>query len=545
MIFRMMQHHQRLVAGVFMAVAVMSVVRLPAGEPSVPVWHTFEQSLTSTQPHDDPFGGVAVDVVFTTGTQAWKVPAFWAGGDSWTVRFAPPVAGEYRFRVEATGPANGGFHDGERSFTATQPAGRNQLLLHGFPRVAADGRRFAHADGTPFFWLGDTWWKCLSKRMSFDDFRELAADRAGKGFSVVQIVVGPYPDEAMLQPGWETDGGMPYLDRGFREVNLEAFTAIDRRIRALVDAGLVPAVVGGWGRPQAGGKSTLEQVGLEGFKRHWRHLVARYGALPVIWIVGGEAKDAYGPWSDVAAFVKQVDPYGHPLCHHSPGDPRTTLRDQNAFDFDMIAIGHDGQATIATTLELVASCRDREPPRPVICGEACYERHMQTNFEDVQRQLFWSLLLSGAAGHTYGAAGVWQAGVEGDPGIEPVYDWATWREGMAYPGAVQVGLGRRFLEGFEWWRFEPHPEWCQDGCFAAGIPGEVRIIYRPKRKIYDWQGPVVKGVEPDVRYDAFYFDPVRGRRFDLGPVVAPQGAFKAPRLPAPQDWVLVLQRRRA
>ena len=47
----------------------------------------------------------------------------------------------------------------------------------------------------------------------------------------------------MLQPGWETEGGMPYLDRGFREVNLEAFTAIDRRIRALVDGLMVQRVV--------------------------------------------------------------------------------------------------------------------------------------------------------------------------------------------------------------------------------------------------------------------------------------------------------------
>lgn len=526
------------------AVVVATVCRLAAGDSTVPAWQPFEATFSSTQSHRDPFGGVEVDVVFTSGTDAWRVPAFWAGGDSWKVRFAPPKPGTYRFRVDVAGDGDGGFDPGERSFTATAAVGPNRLLRHGFPRVAADGRHFAHADGTPFFWLGDTWWKCLSKRMSCDDFRELATDRAAKGFTVVQIVVGPYPDEAMLQPGWETDGGMPYLDRGFGEVNLEAFTAIDRRIHGLVDAGLVPAIVGGWGRPQAGGKSTLSQVGLEGFTRHWRHLVARYGALPVIWIVGGEVKDAYGPWSEVAAFVKRVDPYGHPLCHHAPGDPRTTLRDQAAFDFDMVAIGHDGQATIDKTLELVKACREREPRRPVVCGEACYERHMQTNFEDVQRRLFWSLLLGGAAGHTYGAAGIWQAGVEGDPGIDPVYDWATWREGMAYPGAVQLGLGRRLLEEHEWWRFEPRPDWCEEGCFAAGVPGEVRMLYRPKQKIYDWRGPVVKGIEPDVRYDAFYFDPVRGRRFDIGPVVAAAGEFKAPSLPSPQDWVLVLQLRR-
>ena len=39
--------------------------------------------------------------------------------------------------------------------------------------------------------------------------------------------------------------------------------------------------------------------------------------------------------------------------------------------------------TAAKTLDLVKACHEREPRRPVVCGEACYERHMQTNFEDI------------------------------------------------------------------------------------------------------------------------------------------------------------------
>jgi hypothetical protein len=152
----------------------------------------------------------------------------------------------------------------------------------------------------------------------------------------------------------------------------------------------------------------------------------------------------------------------------------------------MVAIGHNGLTTAGDTLELMKSCLSQEPSRPVLCGEACYEGHMQTNFQDVQRHLFWSFMLSGAAGHTYGAAGVWHASVEGDPGIDPVYDWTTWKEGMNYPGSTQVGLGKKLLERYPWWRFEAHPEWTEKDCFAAGIPGELRIIYLPRRNIYNW-----------------------------------------------------------
>lgn len=28
------------------------------------------------------------------------------------------------------------------------------------------------------------------------------------------------------------------------------------------------------------------------------------------------------------------------------------------------------------------------------------------------------------------------------------------------------------VEEYPWWRFEPHPEWAEEGSFAAGIPGE-------------------------------------------------------------------------
>ena len=503
----------------------------------------FETSFTTTKPYANPFVDVEVDVVFTNGKRQWRVPAFFAGDGTWKVRFAPPAAGQYGYHVEASDKANADLNGREQVLSAQPYAGGNPLRSHGFLRIAADQRHFEHTDGTPFLWLGDTWWKCLSKRISLEDFKELAADRRAKGFNVVQIVCGPYPDEAMLEARWENEGGMPYAKKDFSTVNPQYFEFADRRVAALVEAGIVPAIVGGWGRPQQGRQSTLQQVGLDGFKRHWRHLIARFGAYPVVWIVGGEAKDSYGPWSELAKYLKEIDPYGHPLCYHAPGDPRTEIADNAVFDFDMVAIGHEGYATAARTLQLMKGCLGREPRRPALCGEASYERHMQTNFDDVQRHMFWSFLLSGAAGHTYGAAGIWQASVEGDPGIDPVYDRTTWRDGMAFPGAAQLGLSKALLESFPWSRFEPHPEWAEPDCFAAGIPGEVRFVYKPKRGIYDWNGPVVKGLETNVPYAAFYFDPVRGTRSDLGPVVVSAGEYRPPRVPSPQDWVLVIERR--
>ena len=169
----------------------------------------------------------------------------------------------------------------------------------------------------------------------------------------------------------------------------------------------------------------------------------------------------------------------------------------------MVGGNHDERVAVANeTLAILTSAYAKKPAMPVLFGETCYEGHMQQGFGDVQRHIFWRNMLSGAAGHTYGAAGIWHAGVEGDHGNwgawdRQPYDWTTWKEGMNYPGSTQLGIGKKLLEQYPWSRFEPHPEWAP-GCFAAGIPGEVRFIYLPRRNIYNWDGPEVKNLEPDV-----------------------------------------------
>jgi hypothetical protein len=114
---------------------------------------------------------------------------------------------------------------------------------------------------------------------------------------------------------------------------------------------------------------------------------------------------------------------------------------------------------------------------------------------------------------------VWHASVDGDPGIANVYDFTTWKEGMNFPGSAQLALGKQLLEKYPWWRFESHPEWVAAGGFAAGIPGQLRVMYLPRGGIYNWSGPALRQLERDVPYRGFYFDPASGRRFDLGTLV--------------------------
>ena len=151
----------------------------------------FEITLDAAQPHPEPFLRPALDVVFTDAAAGQRtVPAFWAGGNQWKVRYASPVVGTHRYRSQCSDPGDAGLHGVEGQVEITPYTGSNPLFRHGPLRVARDRRHFEHADGTPFFWLGDTWWKGLCKRLTWEGFQELAADRKAKGFSVVQIVCG-------------------------------------------------------------------------------------------------------------------------------------------------------------------------------------------------------------------------------------------------------------------------------------------------------------------------------------------------------------------
>jgi len=107
-------------------------------------------------------------------------------------------------------------------------------------------------------------------------------------------------------------------------------------------------------------------------------------------------------------------------------------------------------------------------------------------------------------------------------------------------------MAKRLLERYEWWRFEPHPKWVEPHWsadnyvlpYAAGIPGQVRIIFIPVVRLR----PTVTHLESGVRYRAFYFDPSIGREYDLGVIQADEGGcWRAPKPPILRDWLLVLE----
>lgn len=555
------------------SVCLAGIVAIAASLPSVRAAETMpaeanrlaEIVFLSQKEHGDPFNDVVLDVVFTTpkGDQI-RVPAFWSGGRKWRVRYSSAQLGEHSFHTVCSDTADKGLHDVSGKVEIRPYRGDNPLYRYGPIRVAADHRHFEHADGTPFFWLGDTWWMGLCERLKWpDEFKTLAADRHDKGFNVIQIVAGLYPDMGAFDERGRNEAGFPW-ERDYRRIRPEYFDKVDERLQYLVDRGLVPCIVGAWGYH-------LPWLGVERMKKHWRYLVARYGALPVVWCVAGEVNLPYylekgfpkggekqtADWEGVIRYLRKINGFGRLITVHPTGLPplsgRALYKDQGLLDFDMLQTGHGGQADLTPTIRTLRASYKSKPTMPVVNGEVCYEALLGRIPAEVVRLMFWTEMLSGAAGHTYGANGIWQLNRKDKPyGKSPHggdYGHIPWDEAMKLPGSGQLGQAKRLLEKYPWHRFEPHPEWAawkvakSDAQnefmvpYAAGVPGSIRIIYMPR--------PVsvtIHKLETNKRYTASYFDPVSGKRTEISQVHPDdRGEWSLSPPKVLNDWVLLLE----
>ena len=122
-------------------------------------WRVIEIELTSTKIYTDPFLDVDVFAYFTgpDGQQITR-PAFWDGDQNWKIRFAPPETGLWTMLTISTDSTNSGLHQISATVECGKYGGDLAIYRHGFLKISENGRYLIHADGTPFFYLGDTHW---------------------------------------------------------------------------------------------------------------------------------------------------------------------------------------------------------------------------------------------------------------------------------------------------------------------------------------------------------------------------------------------------
>ncbi len=194
-------------------------------------WVANEVVFISDKWYEDPYHEVTMDLILTNGHVEYTIPCFWDGGKVWRARFVCPTAGTWTYTTTCSDnqdTVNTGLNGQEGKFVCTTYAGDLDIYKHGFITAkynnATRQKYFTYADGTPFFYLGDTHWNF--DRESVDVVKTVVNKRVQQGFTVFQSEAG---------------SNSSIFQNGFTASDLIQLNNLDTKFKYIAQNGLVHA----------------------------------------------------------------------------------------------------------------------------------------------------------------------------------------------------------------------------------------------------------------------------------------------------------------
>jgi hypothetical protein len=190
--------------------SALAVAVLPAAP--VHVWEKQEIVLQAENSYRNPYLEAEVWVDLSGPNFHKRVYGFWDGARTFRVRVLATLPGEWSW-TSGSAPHDPGLSGKKGSFSAipwTDDEKSGNICRRGFLRPTPNGHAFEHADGTPFFLLGDTWWSTPSYRFRWteDDtghpmgpeatFKDMVRFRKAQGFNSIAMLAA--------FPNWRDDG---------------------------------------------------------------------------------------------------------------------------------------------------------------------------------------------------------------------------------------------------------------------------------------------------------------------------------------------------
>lgn len=448
-------------------------------------WQETEISFAAAHEYTNPYTDAEVWADFTheAGTTLRR-PAFWDGGNTWRVRFAAPLPGNWTWRSFSSAQDSGLAGLSGQITVAPDNASSNRFYRHGFWKMSPGKRNLVHADGKPILLAADTAW-ALPWRATVEQCEVYAADRQAKGFNAV-LLMSVQPDMEARGPRDRTadegfDVGFEDLPQGhINELNPAYFQYFDRLVATLVAYEIAPVLQPvffgfGWKGQKVAGPVLPPAE----YARYCRYLVARYGARPAVYLVGADGS-GYEPQVPAGgAEVEAWDAYRQPTgIHYRPHADNRAWQDSDWLDFQWCQTGHIGEHIP----ERVTDMWRNTPIKAVANGEPTYEN---TRTEGMaggwwQGHEAWSNLCAGGTmGVVYGAGSLWQWKLHpGETGQAPYFiaPNAGWREALDFEGSQYVGLAARILDGLPFTDMEPNWQ-VSLGRRGLLVPGKLYIGY--------------------------------------------------------------------
>ncbi|MBN1420528.1 MAG: DUF4038 domain-containing protein [Planctomycetes bacterium] len=450
---------------------------------TVPVWTRWQASLESARPHADPYASVTLSVTYAgPGGATIRGFGFWDGERTYAIRCRFPSPGRWTWRTTSSDRSDAGLHDRSGAIDVVAYEGENPLRRHGSLRVSPNGRFLEHADGTPFLWIGDTAWAAPMHATLDDEWKIYLEDRRAKGFTAIQI---------FCASDWsgdkDRDGNVPFIGEGLARWNPAYWRAYDRKVRAANDAGLVVFITG-----------LMEPVkrypGEAEARLFARNLVAR--SMGDIAIFSPSFDSRYMPLGDAVGSAVREATSIHLISQHTGTslDAAQAYFDKPYLDVCGLQSGAgwgskplSARTAARNAVEWTQALRARTPPKPIIDLEARYDSAFnQGQLARLPRSCGYWTILSGAAGYTYGCAGVWNWAPSKPLSDVQSKPW-TWREGIARASSIDMKHMAAFFRGIPWWTLEPAPAAIRDRpedptlrmAFARSAPRDLAVAYLP------------------------------------------------------------------
>jgi len=522
-------------------------------------WRPIILDFKSRHNYPNPFLDVSIKAVFTGPSgRSIEREAYWDGGDSYRISFAPTEVGNWSYKIQA--PEATGLQGQCGMVECVEYTGKLAIYQHGFLRVHQNGRYLIYHDGTPFFWLGDTHWEFSYKEKWEESnhpemasmFKGMAERRAAQGYNVYQTNLRSDSIMGGDKKYWDESnkGDLPNVSFYQKE--------LDRRMYYLADLGLVNALGQAWFMSIAEG--VVHQKHLA------RYIIARYGALPTVWTLAGEVAGYTGgkdrnrninDWREVARYIEKMDGYGHlQTAHYTNERPFADYyQDEDWFDFTLNQAGHGDYPISANHYR---EYLQKYSGKPFIEGEALYEycstlEEMGTRLctADMLRRVAYMSIQLGGCGYTYGAQGIWDNVWEKNQAnamrLFNRFD-ITWYEAIDGPGGVQMGYMKEFYEKVHFWEMLPYAgdtHKVDNQLFGEKVP--FATISEDAKRIVLYYGDGARkpckltGLNL-ATYQMMWFDPKKGTYLQNAEQFQPkEGVWETPEKPGEGDWLLVAE----
>ena len=463
----------------------------PISVNSAETWVANEVLLVADKEHKDAFYTVEVDLLLTNGITSYTIPAFWDGNSSWRARFVCPTEGEWTYTTVCSDATDEGLHGVTNTLTCTKYSGDLEIYKRGFVKTEPNVKHFMYADGTPFFYLGDTHWSLGSEPLEM--VQTVVDTRVSQGYTVFQS---------------EPLGVSFNFKDGISGSDIDGLRKFDSAFKIIADAGMVhanaqfffPSTMNEFVTKYGGYSDTVldtveyggEQItvyeiadsvkeALEKISRYW---VARYSAYPVMWTLGQEVDNDFywnndstphwnyinNPYKYVAEYVNKYDPYKSPLSGHQEGHSSTAasnsaFRDVEAHTWYASQWKPAFKDYNSTAINTAKDYWNNGQGKPVVNYEGRYCYLWTKNFG--ARAQGWMSFLSGMFGHGYGAQDTWcylstySENENTDDGVDIVTkeekQSMTWKDALEFESGIQMGYMRSFFEDTvgDWWNLIP------------------------------------------------------------------------------------------